>query len=210
MKATKFFHLPLAIYVLLASLSVLQAQQAKNVVLADFISTEELYQISSFPYGSGQFPLADLWGWSYNGNEYALVCLAGKSVQTPGSGMALIKVSDPNKIERIKTIKRGSHDPTDNGAFDVRVFNNYAYVCQDNPFNYYVKLDDALSNPTDPFAGVANFQAGTRIHNLHINTTHGLLFLSDIFFDPSILVSNTLLRATSAHPWLFIHFEMLL
>jgi hypothetical protein len=164
---------------LLIGASMLSAQQAKNVVLANFVSTEQLYNISSFPYNTPDFPLADIWGWTYNGNEYALVCLGSKSVS--GSGLVIVKVTDPNNVQIIKTIKRGSPDglPSQNGPRDVRVFGNYAYVSQDNNVNYYVNLVTALNNPSDPFAGVTDFTAGTRIHNLHINTTNGLLFLSE-------------------------------
>lgn len=62
----------------------LLAQQAKNVVIADLVSTETLYQTSSFPYNTADHPLADVWGWTYGGNEYALVCLGSK--QESGSG----------------------------------------------------------------------------------------------------------------------------
>jgi len=89
--------------------SVLWGQQAKNVVLANFISTEALYKRPTpYPYSSPNtdYPLADIWGWTYQGNEYALVCLGGKSPLTPGSGLAMVKVTDPNNVQIFKTIKR--------------------------------------------------------------------------------------------------------
>jgi hypothetical protein len=168
------------------STTLVWGQQAKNVVLADFISTEALYQISSYPYSNHEAPLADLWGWTYNGNEYALVCLGNKLDDITGSGLAVVKVTDPNNITIIKTIKRASPDgfPSQNGPRDVRTFGNYAYVSQDRAGvnNYYVNLVTALNSPSDPFAGVNDFSLADsiRIHNLHINTTNGLLFLSDL------------------------------
>lgn len=163
---------------------LLRAQQAKNVVLADFVSTETLYQASSFPYNTPDSPVADVCGWTYGGNEYALVCLGSKNVA--GSRLVMVKVTDPNSLQVIKTIKRGSPDglAIQNGPRDVQVFGNYAYVSQDNATvdNYYVNLVTALNAPSDPFAGVVNFAAnGRRVHNVHVNPTHGLLFLSDIF-----------------------------
>ena len=184
MKTNKSLHAIALIAMLIIGASMLSAQQAKNVVLANFVSTEQLYNISSFPYNTPDFPLADIWGWTYNGNEYALVCLGSKSVS--GSGLVMVKVTDPNNVQIIKTIKRGSPDglPSQNGPRDVRVFGNYAYVSQDNNLNYYVNLVTALdpSNLGNPFAGVTDFITAdtTRIHNLHINTTNGLLFLSDL------------------------------
>lgn len=168
---------------LLMGSSALWSQQAKNVVLADFVSTEDLYGLTtSFPYAAQNAPLADLWGWTYNGNEYALVCLGNKN--TNGSGLALVKVTDPNNVQMIKTIKRGSPNgvPEENGPRDVRTFGNYAYVSQDNNLNYYVNLVTALNNPSNPFAGVTDFLLADsiRVHNLHINTSNGLLFLSDL------------------------------
>jgi hypothetical protein len=84
-------------------ISTLLAQQAKNVNLADFISTEELYGISSFPYNTFDFPLADVWGWTYNGNEYALVCLGSKNVN--GTGLAMVDTTDSKNAAIIKTIQ---------------------------------------------------------------------------------------------------------
>lgn len=168
------------IFACLSEFASLFAQQAKNVNLADFISTEELYGIGSFPYNTPDFPVADVWGWTYSGHEYALVCLGSQNVN--GSGLAMVRVTDPSNIQLIKVIKRGSGLATQNGPRDVRVFGNYAYVSQDNANvpNYYVNLVTALNNPTNPSAGVTDFPTeGRRIHNLHINTTKGLLFLSD-------------------------------
>jgi len=176
--------------------SILWSQQAKNVVLANFISTEALYNLpSSFPYGTAgtDYPLADIWGWTYSGNEYALVCLGSKSSLTPGSGLAIVRVTDPNNIRYIKTIKRSDGSAGQNGPRDVRVFcippsSWYAFVSQDNNANYYVNLVTALTDSTNPFAGVTDFIAGSRIHNLHINVNKGLLFLSDFIQGFSIPV----------------------
>jgi len=99
MKTYRFSYLLILSLVLTIGSAMLKAQQAKNVVLADFVSTEELYKRQSpFPYGdqNAEFPIADLWGWTYNGEEYALVCLGSKSVS--GSGLAMVKVTDPNKF----------------------------------------------------------------------------------------------------------------
>jgi len=79
--------------------SATQAQQAKNVVLANFISTETLYNRQTpFPYSTPgtDYPLADLWGWTYGGNEYALVCLGSKT--EAGSGLAMVRITDPNNV----------------------------------------------------------------------------------------------------------------
>jgi hypothetical protein len=159
-------------------------------VLADFVSTEALYQSSSFPFSNHDAPLADLWGWTYNGNEYALVCLGNKLNDISGSGLAVVKVTDPNNVQIVKTVKRGSGLNSENGPRDVRVFGNYAYVSQDNNLNYYINLVTALNYPSDPFAGVTDFilADSIRVHNLHINTTNGLLFLSDLTTNHSIPV----------------------
>jgi hypothetical protein len=84
----------------------LWGQQAKNVVLASFISTETLYGQPSFPYNTETFSLGDIWGWTYSSREFALVCLASKTVS--GSGLAMVKVTDPNNWQIIKTIQCGS------------------------------------------------------------------------------------------------------
>lgn len=168
--------------------SALWAQQAKNVVLASFISTEALYNIqTSFPYSTPgtDFPLADIWGWTYQGNEYALVCLGSKT--EGGSGLAMVKVTDPNNVQIIKTIKRGNGTAAQNGPRDVRVYCTpagkwYAFVSQNdqNVPNYYVNLVTALNSPSNPSAGVVDFGPDNkRVHNLHINIIKGLLFLSD-------------------------------
>lgn len=166
MKIHRFLQALILTAVLVLGSSNLWAQEAKNLDLADFIRTEDLYGVSSFPYDTPTFPLGDIWGWSYNGEEYALICLASKSVA--GSGLAMVKVTNLNNVTHIKTIKRGNGSAAQNGPFDVKVFGNYAYVCQDNRDNYFVDLVMALNNPTDPSAGVTDFQTavGTRIHNL--------------------------------------------
>jgi len=161
---------------------MLWAQQAKNVVLANFMSTETLYGQSSFPYNTPTFSLGDIWGWTYSGREFALICLASKTVS--GSGLAMVEVTDPNNVKYIKTIKRSDGSAGQNGPQDVRVFCTpsgswYAFVSQDNNANYYINLVTALNSPSDPFAGVTDFTAGSKIHNLHINVNKGLLFLSD-------------------------------
>jgi hypothetical protein len=69
MKRTTVFQKITLINALLIGPSVSWSQQAKNVVLADFVSTETFYQINSFPYSDHAAPLADLWGWTYNGTE---------------------------------------------------------------------------------------------------------------------------------------------
>ncbi|MGI0016491.1 MAG: hypothetical protein ACREBU_23975 [Nitrososphaera sp.] len=99
MKTYKFIQVMILISLLWIGSSATQAQQAKNVVLASFISTEDLYKRQTpYPYGTSgtDYPLADIWGWTYNGNKYALVCLGGKSPLTPGSGLAMVK-SDRSK-----------------------------------------------------------------------------------------------------------------
>jgi hypothetical protein len=58
--------------------SGLFAQVSKNVQLTGFIDTETLYQkvdptrVIDF---TTQYVISDVWGWSYNGNEYALIGL---------------------------------------------------------------------------------------------------------------------------------------
>ncbi len=166
----------LSVYVIASS--ILSAQEAKKVVLADFVSAEELYQRSTpFPY-STSVSLENIWGWTYQSNEYALICLGSFSVDS--SGLAMVKVTDPNKVQYIKTIKRGNRTAAQNGPADVEVFNNYAYVGQNVREFYYVDLVTALNNPSSPSAGVQDFPVGHRVHNLFINTNHGLLFLADL------------------------------
>ncbi|MGH7493693.1 MAG: hypothetical protein ACREOO_15050 [bacterium] len=188
MKAYKIAHAAILIYLLWIGSNSLWSQQAKNVVLADFVSTEALYdRTTPYPYGTEPAPLADLWGWTYTGNEYALVCLGSKGVN--GSGLAMVKVTDPNNVQIIKTVKRAGGSAADNGPRDVRVFGKYAYVSQDNTSipNYHVNLITALNSPSDPFAGVTDFGPdGKRVHNLYINTTNGLLFLSDLITNQPI------------------------
>ena len=146
-----------------------------------------------YPYNTPTLSFGDIWGWTYNGREFALICLASKTVT--GSGLALVEVTDPNNATYIKTIKRADGTSGKNGPVDVRIFGIYAYVCQDNVAenSYYVKLDDALNSPSNPFAGVQDFPpnvstVGKRVHNLHISTTNGLLFLSDFRNDQLIPV----------------------
>lgn len=190
MKTYKFTLVMVLIILLLMGSSKLEAQQAKNVVLASFVSTEALYKRATpFPYSTPgtDYPLADIWGWTYQSNEYALVCLGSKTVS--GSGLAMAKVTDPNNVQIIKIIKRADTTAGANGPRDVRVFctpagNWYAFVSQNdqNVPNYYVNLVTALTYPSNPSAGVVDFGPdGKRVHNLHINITKGLLFLSDFF-----------------------------
>lgn len=72
MKTCRFVRATILIYSLWIGSFTLWAQQAKNVVLASFVSTEALYNIqTSFPYSTPgtDYPLADIWGWAYSGNE---------------------------------------------------------------------------------------------------------------------------------------------
>lgn len=197
MKIYKLIQAMILINSLWLGSSNLWGQQAKNVVLANFVSTENLYKRPTpYPYSSPgtNFPLADIWGWTYNGNEYALVCLGSKSEN--GSGLSMVQVTDPNNIKIIKTIKRTDTTASANGPRDVRIFctpagNWYAYVSQDDPNvpNYYVNLVTALTDSTNPSAGVVDFGPDSkRVHNLHINTTKRLLFLSDFQLNQPISV----------------------
>lgn len=193
MKASKIFQpLILVTIFLLGVLSTAHAQQAKNVVLADFLSAESLYvRQTPFPFAN-QLSLADIWGWTYNGNEYALICLY--SDQDNNSGLAIVKVTDPNRIQRIKTIKRGG-TATENHIIDVTVFSNYAYVCQDVPSlnSWYVNLAQALNSPSDSSAGVSNFPANAstfnkRIHNLQVCAGNSTLWAADLAPEHPIMV----------------------
>ena len=182
------------------------SQQAKNVVLADFISTEQLYNRSTpFPYNDlfAVPSVAGIWGWAYNGNEYALVCLGSK--QEPGSGLAMVKVTDPNTVQIIKTIQRNQGTPSENGPFEVKVFfksatAQYAYVCQDNNKTYYVDLIDGLNNPGDPGRGVEDFASGSRAHNLQVCAGNQTLLLSDLVNNNPILVYDISNGAPSINP----------
>jgi len=106
MKTYKLLQAAILTSLLSAGLFNLWAQQAKNVVLASFMSTETLYGQPSFPYNTETFSLGDIWGWTYNGREFALVCLASKIVS--GSGLAMVEVADSNNVRIIKMIKRGN------------------------------------------------------------------------------------------------------
>jgi len=183
MKAVKLTSMVILMSLLWLGSSLLMAQQAKNVVLADFLSAESLYvRQTPFPFAT-ELSLADIWGWAYNGNEYALVCLLND--QENGSGVALVKVTDSNKIQRVKTIKRG--EPESSHAIDVTVFGNYAYVCQDFPLlnSWYVNLVQALNSPNDSSAGVSDFPANAstknkRVHNLQVCAGNSTLWAADL------------------------------
>ncbi|MGH7491153.1 MAG: FlgD immunoglobulin-like domain containing protein [bacterium] len=210
MKKNNVIQKIILINALLIGPSVSWGQQAKNVVLADFISTETLYQISSFPYSDHAAPLADLWGWTYNGTEYALVCLGNKNDDITGAGLAVVKVADPNNVQLTKTIKRGNGLNSENGPRDVRVFGKYAYVSQDagGVSNYYVNLETALApnNLSNPFAGVVDFStqsSSDRIHNLHTYAVSGnqaLLFLSHLDVQTTVPIQAYKITASAPTP----------
>ncbi len=170
------------------------AQTAKNVALADFISAEDLYlRTTPFPFAT-EISIGGIWGWSYNGKDYALICLINKNNSIPGSGLALVNITDPNRVWRVKTIKRKPpfDQPIDNGPYEVKVFStttlHYAYVCQDNSATYYVNLLEALADTTDPDRGVEDFVSASRIHNLQVCAGNSTLWLSDLALNSSILV----------------------
>ncbi len=117
----KYFTLPFVL--LFCFCSALNAQVAKNIQRSGFIDTETLYQkvaptrVIDF---TTQYVISDVWGWSYNGNEYALIGLqSNQPIPNPnqiylgGSGIALIDVTDPNNIIHIKTIRLPGVDTAD-------------------------------------------------------------------------------------------------
>ncbi len=170
------------------------SQASKNMVLSGFISTGTMYgRTVTF---SNEGPIADVWGWTYQGKEYALVCLSSNRVinnwdgtYLSGAGVAIVDVTDPNNIAYKKTI-RFSNQNNENAPSDVKIWNNYAFVAQDGIPTYYVNLVTAINNLSDPTAGVEGFiVTNTRVHTLQIDE-QGLLFLSHFFDGVNIGVYN--------------------
>jgi len=180
------FYFCVFLFVQLGAAFLLFSQTAKNMQRIVYIDTETLYQKADptriIDY-SAEYPISDIWGWSYNNKEYALVCLINSLSQSGGGGVALINVTDSQNIEHIKTIRIDVEDPDiENHPNDVKVWNNYAFVAQDadGAPTYYVDLITALNNPNNTNAGVANNDpiSTDHIHNLQIDE-NGLLFLSN-------------------------------
>jgi len=168
---------------------------SKNLSLSDYINYLELYQ-SQVPdtIGNNQLfaPITDLASWedTRTGKEYALICLYQPG---SGSGVAMVDVSDPGNAFYEKTIRHPDPDPQTgewNTPHDIKVHNDIAYVGQNGNVNahaYWVNLHDAVDNTTIPTAGVKsdgfgildNLDHDPRIHNVHVNAVHDLLFMSD-------------------------------
>lgn len=75
MKSIRMALSALILYLFGIGSDFLWAQTAKNVALADFISAEDLYlRTVPFPFAT-ELSIGGIWGWSYNGKDYALICL---------------------------------------------------------------------------------------------------------------------------------------
>lgn len=171
-----------------------QTTISKNLSLADFIRYEDMFGTQSVDTMLHR-TLADVGSWKdeTSGKEYALVCLnaAGDS-----SGVAMVDVTDPGNVFLKKIIRHS--DPgtgVNNTPVDVQIYNDIAYVGQDeNPVTaYWVNLQTAVGAPANPTAGVFTDGFGVlptnaRIHNMHINVDHELLFMSDFRLNDTIPV----------------------
>ncbi len=167
-------------------------QTSKNIALAGLVPTNTLYgRTVNF---ADEGPIADVWGWTYQGREYALICLSSNKAFSggpflSGSGVAIIDVTDLNNIVYKKTVRYQNADDQ-NAPGDVKVWNNYAFVAQDGIPTYYVNLITAINNLSDPNAGVeGKIVDSTRVHTLQIDE-QGLLFLSHFFDGVAIGVYN--------------------
>ncbi|MCI0556107.1 MAG: hypothetical protein L0287_34635 [Anaerolineae bacterium] len=166
-------------------------QTSKNMVLAGFKPTADSLYHRTVDF-TKEGPIADVWGWTYQGKEYALICLKSNSDGTnslSGSGVAIVDVTDPNNTIYKKTV-RYQNANNQNAPLDVKVWNNYAFVAQDGIPTYYVNLVTAINNLSDPTAGIEGFVVtNTRVHTLQIDE-QGLLFLSHFFDGVNIGVYN--------------------
>lgn len=183
----KFIYIVLTIF-LISGISSAQTV-SKNLSLADYVSYQTLYNGQSID--STVFTIADIASWEdsrYN-KEYALICLEHSG---PGSGVAMVEVTDPGNAVYKKTIRFSNVD-NQNAPFDVKVYNDILFVAQENQSShptYWVELEDAVDNLGSATAGVhtGDLTAGTNIHNMFINKDHELLFLSNFEEEEDIQV----------------------
>ena len=192
MKPIKSVYLVLILAVVLAGTAEAQMHESKNLSLADSMGYDELYQGAGFDPEDPDTTeadffttLADVASWQDpdNGKEYALVALHSED---DGSGVAMVNVTDPANITHHKTIRYSTID-SENTPHDVKVYDNIAYIGQDDNGTipvYWVDLTVAVDDTADPTAGASTSGFGqlhgnAQIHNVHINEEHELLFLSD-------------------------------
>ncbi|MCI0692856.1 hypothetical protein L0337_12735 [candidate division KSB1 bacterium] len=78
------------------------SQMSKNMVLAGFKPTADSLYHRTVNFAD-EGPIADVWGWTYQGREYALICLKSNRALSggpylSGSGVAIVDVTDPNNV----------------------------------------------------------------------------------------------------------------
>lgn len=74
------------------------SQTSKNMVLAGFKPTADSLYHRTVNFAD-EGPIADVWGWTYQSREYALICLSSNRAFSggpylSGSGVAIIPLTD--------------------------------------------------------------------------------------------------------------------
>jgi len=141
----------------------------KNVDLISHISAQQLNQVIGSK-GNVEDELSDVWGWSKNNREFALVCLY--------RGVAFVEVSFP-----VQPVYLGVLKFKNNGGSmwcDVKVYRDHAYIVTENNqqgMQIFDLTSLLVASPNTLFAETSHFDGNTNAHNLFINGDTGFGYI---------------------------------
>jgi choice-of-anchor B domain-containing protein len=147
--------------------------------------TNEEMGVSKLVFTGASF-LSDIWGWTSEGEEYAIV---GTS-----SGVAFVRITDPVNPEFLGLVPTTDTTTTRNFWWDIKTYENYAYwVTEVNGAGVAIfdlnrlKVMGPVSADTTLKAD-ERYQGGgyIRAHNISINEATGFAYLTGASKDPAV------------------------